>query len=85
MEFESIPPPLPPSLSLSLFVYLSQVRSNAALALGTPQSYGEGVEGCVGVWEAVLGGLERSEHQEEFSEYKHATTLKSQVGHMTIT
>ena len=56
-----------------------QVRSNAALALGSPAHY-RGREQFLAVWEAVIQALGNSEQQVgDFSEYKHAATLKTQV------
>ena len=58
-----------------------QVRTNAALALGSPASYAQLCE----VWGAVVEGLEGSEHQEDFSEYRHASSLRTQVsGRVTL-
>ena len=58
---------------------LLQVRSNAALALGSPAHY-RGREQFLAVWEAVIQALGNSEQQVgDFSEYKHAATLKTQV------
>ena len=59
-----------------------QVRSNAALALSTvaatyyPMA---GVEQVVSVWESLLQALENSQSLGDFSEYKHAVTLRTQV------
>ena len=52
------------------------MRSNAALALGAPHSYGGLFQE---VWSAVVQGLENSEQQSDFSEFKHVTTLRTQV------
>jgi len=57
-----------------------QVRSNAATALsgaakGSVLSRGQLLE----VWQALWHALETSEQQEDFSEFKHAATLKEQV------
>ena len=59
-----------------------QVRNNAALALSTVAAAYyplAGVEQFVIVWEALVQALENSQHQGDFSEYKHAATLRTQV------
>ena len=70
----------PPQHSAGIVHYvLLQVRSNAALALGSPVHY-LGREQFLAVWEAVIQALGNSEEQiGDFSEYKHAATLKTQV------
>ena len=57
------------------------MRNNAALALSSAVDYYPlgSVEQFVSVWAAVLLGLENSEHQVVFSEFKHAGSLKTQV------
>ena len=62
-----------------MYVYM-QVRINAALALSASVKYlcSDGAL-FVCVWEAVLAALETSDHQVDFSEYKHANSLKTQV------
>eukprot|EP00731_Ephydatia_muelleri_P022509 Em0015g92a len=54
-----------------------KVRINAALALGTPHQYG--CSQFQAVWAAVMDGLENSEDEIEFTEYKHAVALKTQL------
>lgn len=54
-----------------------KVRINAALALGTPHQYGSSQ--FQSVWAAAMDGLENSEDEIEFSEYKHAVALKAQL------
>ncbi len=63
-----------------------QVRHNAAMALSTAAAKGA-ITGDDGgsddqmnkVWQAMLQALEDSEPRMDFSEFKHAATLKSQV------
>ena len=60
-----------------------QVRNNAALALSTVSGAyypAAGVEQVLFVWESLLQALENSQNLGDFSEYKHAATLRTQVG-----
>ncbi len=59
---------------------LHKVRSNAASALtGAAKSSVLSWAQVVEVWHALWRALETSEQQADFSEFKHATTLKEQV------
>jgi hypothetical protein len=68
---------------ISHFVLLLQVRSNAALALSTLAggAYypGAGAEQVLSIWDSLLQALENSQNLGNFSEYKHASTLRTQV------
>ena len=63
-----------------LLPHLLQVRSHAALALGSLPSYTH--TQLEWVWPALLGGLEASEHQSDFSEFQQVANLRAQVGCM---
>ena len=66
MTLDLIPPP--------------QVRSNAALALSSAAAHNVLSGPQFGeVWAALVQALENSEQQMDFSEFKHAATLKHQV------
>lgn len=57
-----------------------QVRSNAAMALSNAAlSRAIGGPQLDEVWVALFQALENSEQQVDFSEFKHAATLKQQV------
>ncbi len=56
------------------------MRSNAATALSNAAQHdGIGNDQFAEVWKATLQALENSEQQMDFSEFKHAATLKKQV------
>ena len=56
------------------------MRSNAAMALsGAAKCSVLSREQLTEVWAALWHALESSERQEDFSEFKHAATLKEQV------
>ena len=60
-----------------------QVRSNAALALSTVAGAYYSVAADAGkvlsVWESLLQALQNTQNLGDFSEYKHAATLRTQV------
>ena len=59
-------------------IFFPQVRTNAALALGTPPCYG--LPGQLQqVWAAVVTGLDASDTQVDFAEYRQAQSLKEEV------
>ena len=63
----------------------SQVRRNAAVALsGAAQTLGLTRQQLGEVWNALWQALENSEQQEDFSEFKHAATLKEQASGVTF-
>ncbi len=72
-----------PVPEIDFFVLFLQVRSNAALALSTlaggayyPSA---GAEQVLFVWDSLLQALENSQNLGDFSEFKHASTLRTQV------
>ena len=66
-----------------MYVCFLQVRSNAALALSTVTGGAyypvASAEQVLSIWESLLQALENSQNLGDFSEYKHASTLRTQV------
>ena len=66
--------------TMHVCLYYDQVRINAALALSAGVQYLSSEAAIfVGVWDAVLIAMNTSDQQVDFSEYKHASTFKTQV------
>lgn len=55
-----------------------KVRTNAALALGSPASY-PSPDMLISVWKSVLKAVEASTEQEDFTEYRQVTSLRQQL------
>lgn len=60
----------------------AQVRTHAALALGTLQSYTPSQ--LSQVWEALIHGLEDSEQHSDFSEFRQVANLRVQASHLKL-
>lgn len=56
---------------------LLQVRTNAALALGSPSSYPTDV--LESVWSTILKAIDNSECQQSFTDHQQASSLRMQV------
>lgn len=54
------------------------MRTNAALALGSPTPYPSS-QLLQNVWIAILKGLENSHYQPDFTEYRQTNALRHQV------
>lgn len=57
---------------------LLQVRTNAALALGSPSSYPTD-DVLESVWSTILKAIDNSEYQQSFTDHQQASSLRMQV------